>query len=401
MGQFFFVRASRVALIACIAVLAACAGHSGSMVPTTQQGYRQSAIIPDTGAMTAGAPHILFERGVAAGRLPTAMQACRGCAIYGGANMTYAGGPLLLNPKVYLVLWGNWSSADPYREGQFLNRFFAGVGGTAWGATLTQYTSRLGRVVNAPNILKGVWNDTTTPPSSLTDSVAAQEALSARTHFLGGANDPNALYVIATPENVANGIARACAWHNAANGGVPYIALPYLANETPCGSQQFGTVLDGVSIVAGHELAEAVTDPDPWTGWADPSKYEIGDKCAWVGLYQAQLANGTYPMQPIWSNAIGGCAPWQYVTSIATNPKKISVGRGATEMVTLTCTVNGKASSCDGAMGAIAGGSGSGYVYGQGNQWYIHTLEPGMLQVSFTFFSSTATVGVRILKFVP
>ena len=401
MDQSIFLRVSRTAMLVCIALLAACAGRSGTVLPTTQQVYGQPERVPTTGVMTIGAPHIMFERGVTAGRSPFATNGCRGCVRYSTGNLTYAGGPLLLSPKVYLVLWGNWGSSDPYGEGQYLNRFFAGVGGTVWGATLTQYSSRLGHITNAPNVLKGVWNDTTIPPSSLSDSAAAQEALSAQKHFLGGANDPNALYIIATPENVANGVPGACAWHNAASGGVPYVAFPYLANYTPCGAQMFGTALDGVSIVAGHELAEAMTDPDPWTGWADPSKSEIGDKCAWVGLYQAQLANGSYPMQPVWSNAIGGCAPWQHVTSIATNPKRFSAGRGATETITLTCTVNGKASSCDGAMGAVIGGTGSGYVYGQGNQWYIHTLSPGSLQVAFTFFSSTAIVGVKILKYVP
>ncbi len=400
MSQRFFYRMSRSAMVVCVALLAACAGHAGSVVPTTQ-GYAQSPVVPPTGSLTTGAPHILFERGSVGATSQFTTQICGWCRKNSMANMTYGGGPLLLNPKVYLVLWGNWQTADSFGEAGYLNRFFAGVGGTSWASTLTQYSSRSGAITNTPNILKGVWNDTTTPPASLSDSVAAQEALAARQHFLGGISDPDALFVVATPENVANGVQGACAWHNAATGGIPYVALPYLANYTPCGAQMFGSALDGVSIVAGHELAEAMTDPEPWTGWADLSKQEIGDKCGWDGLYQAQLANGTYPMQPVWSNAIAGCAPWQPMTSIVTNPKTFSAGRGATEPIMLTCTVNGTASSCDGVMGAVTGGTGGGYVYGQGNQWYIHTSALGSLQVTFTFFSSTAIVGVKILTFVP
>ncbi len=64
--------------------------------------------------------------------------------------------------------------------------------------------------------------------------------------------------------------------------------------------------LDGVSIVEGHELAEAITDP-LLNAWYDSSGNEIGDKCAWQGLATISTTTGTFAVQPLWSNAAGGC----------------------------------------------------------------------------------------------
>ena len=62
-----------------------------------------------------------------------------------------------------------------------------------------------------------------------------------------------------------------------------------------------GTI-DGVSIVAGHELGEVEGDPFPSTGWTDGSGAENGDKCAWAGLQHNPNAGG-FPTQPLSSNA--------------------------------------------------------------------------------------------------
>ena len=51
-----------------------------------------------------------------------------------------------------------------------------------------------------------------------------------------------------------------------------------------------------------------MTDPQPSTGWTDSSGSEIGDKCAWVSLQNTSFSTGTFPTQPLWSNAISGCA---------------------------------------------------------------------------------------------
>jgi serine protease len=101
--------------------------------------------------------------------------------------------------------------------------------------------------------------------------------------------------------------------------------MPYVPEQgAGCGGNSvnkqnnaFGNgYLDGYSIVAGHEYAEAVTDPANQLGfqdgWNDTSSSENGDKCAWTGLQNIPLGGNQYAVQPMWSNEAnsgnGGCA---------------------------------------------------------------------------------------------
>jgi serine protease len=68
--------------------------------------------------------------------------------------------------------------------------------------------------------------------------------------------------------------------------------------------------LDGYSIVAGHEYAEAVIDPDnqmgTQDGWNDATTSENGDKCAWMQLQNIMLGSHYFAVQPMWSNEANG-----------------------------------------------------------------------------------------------
>jgi uncharacterized protein YbbC (DUF1343 family) len=67
-------------------------------------------------------------------------------------------------------------------------------------------------------------------------------------------------------------------------------------------------LLDGVTIVLGHELAETQTDPLVGAGWYDGAGSEIADKCAWLNLRNVRFgAPGSFPMQPLWSNNMTSC----------------------------------------------------------------------------------------------
>jgi serine protease len=101
--------------------------------------------------------------------------------------------------------------------------------------------------------------------------------------------------------------------------------MPYVPeNGVHCGNNRvnkqndaFGHgYLDGYSIVAGHEYAEAVTDPDnqmsTQDGWNDITTSENGDKCAWTNTQNITLGSRFYAVQPMWSNEAnsgkGACA---------------------------------------------------------------------------------------------
>jgi len=72
-------------------------------------------------------------------------------------------------------------------------------------------------------------------------------------------------------------------------------------------------VLDGFSIVSGHEYAETLTDQNPPGGWTNPSTgAESADECAWISSGQGAAQNvtfatGAFAMQSIWSNDTHRC----------------------------------------------------------------------------------------------
>ena len=96
-----------------------------------------------------------------------------------------------------------------------------------------------------------------------------------------------------------------CGYHGHFNyGGVDirYAVFPFL----DCNACRLSnlSVADMLTIVASHEIREAVTDPQ-LNAWYDSSGYEADDKCAWHNLYR--MAEGGFWVQPEYSN--GGAYP--------------------------------------------------------------------------------------------
>ncbi len=280
------------------------------------------------------------------------MNIYKGKASHGGSgggvsNLTYHSGPVQTAPVVYLVFWGNWwnSTVTTGTDGSFsytnqqaktyVTNFFTNVGGSPWGNVDTQYCQNVAagtincgsagtHVSNPAGQLAGQYVDTSAVPSSPTQSQIAAEAVSAAQHFnYSASSQPNATFFVLTPSGSSmNGFQTSwCAWHSSTtvNGvNLPYAYLPYqpdagancglnFVNATP---NSYGNgYFDGYSIVGGHEYAEANTDPVPSGGWVDRRGSENGDKCAWsTASTNISLAGNNYAVQPLWSNAISGCA---------------------------------------------------------------------------------------------
>jgi len=292
----------------------------------------------------AGGPQIIEE-----GQPPVIIHPTVGAAVaarqagahVGGSstssNLSYHGGTggigVETAPKIYLVLWGSQWSKDPSGEAGILQSFYSGVGGSSWLNSVTQYCQGVasGSVFcisgtpagNQAGMLAGVWHDSaSSAPTRPRQSQLAAEAVRAAQNFgnTTAASNASVQYVIATATgNNASGFGtQYCAWHSSTNssvGNVAYTNLPYITDAgASCGANFNGLGPNaGITIVAGHEMGETITDQFPSTGWLDSSGAENGDKCAWISSGQGASANitlgtGTFAVQSLWSNASSGGA---------------------------------------------------------------------------------------------
>ena len=262
----------------------------------------------------------------------------------GSTNLTYHGGVggigVETAPKIYLILWGSqWNNNDPSAEAATLESFIGSIGGSSWFNSVTQYCQGVANGTtfcngagtpagNQQNIYAGVWADNASAtPNSPSQSQIAAEAVKAAQHFgnTTAASNASVNYIIALPTGVSpNGFkTQYCAYHSSTNnssvgGNVAYTNLPYLTDAgASCGANFNGLGPNaGITIVSGHEMAEAASDQFPNGGWLDGSGAENGDKCAWIASGQGASAsvsmNGnSFPVQSLWSNAFnnnaGGC----------------------------------------------------------------------------------------------
>ena len=231
-------------------------------------------------------------------------------------------GVVQTSPRVDLIFWGpTWatSTGDPYSIKNRLYYFYRGLANTSYGDVLTQYQTGCtpgtwncsgAHAGNPSNPFRGWWKDTRSVPTTPTQSQMAYEARRAAAHF--GDYSYNAQYVIALPHGHADDdfVSKggdACAWHfwtKTNEKWISYTSLPYMTDSSRCYMNwvhKTGGRLDGVTMVAGHEYAESVTDPIGG-GWLDSDGEENGDKCSTYGA-DVTLSNGrTYPMQATWSN---------------------------------------------------------------------------------------------------
>ncbi len=311
-----------IAVAGVAALLTACQGGQATPPPAPNQLQSQSN---DRELMSLS----LFEaQNVATGEkvrvFPTkdAMDAFRLSqagqrATQSTAPLTYHGGPIQTNPKMYIVFWGsswNSSSGDPQGVKARMTAFLSIVGGSGWNNSTTQYTQSDGQHVgNQSGSLAGYYVDTaSSPPSRPSQSQMAAEAAKAAAKY--GDYSASAAYIVALPHNIRpSGFGtQYCAYHSSTSAAGHTIAwtndpyLPDVGSSCGAGSVNSPGTLDGVSIVFGHEQGETETDPQPNSGWLDSSGAENGDKCAWTGLINNPNAGG-YPTQPLWSNANNGC----------------------------------------------------------------------------------------------
>ncbi len=242
-------------------------------------------------------------------------------------QFTYFGGPVLVTPKTYLILWGYKTYGDPDKVAKLLKAYLKVEGGSGHNNIYTQYYEVVGSktiyITNPKKQDGGVWDDETDAvPQYPTDAQVATESLAGVKHFGYNANGS---YIVATPNgrNSQGFGSQWCAYHSdtfSGNDLVSYTNLPYMPNAgANCGANFYNpapkdetSTDEGVTIVEGHEYGESITDPNPGTGWYNFSYGEIGDICAWNGIANETFGKKSYTMQPMWSNANGGACVQTY-----------------------------------------------------------------------------------------
>jgi hypothetical protein len=253
-------------------------------------------------------------------------------------NLYSRGGGVLTHPTAYIVFWGSeWVSgfsSGGYTSAQaqtYTIDFFRGLGGSSWLHSTSQYcqgvpsgtttcpaTSQA--ITNASGQLRATWVDGSRLPSIIDKNAVAAEATRAAQHF---GYDPNGTYLVYTPSGhsmLGFGLLW-CGWHEStptSSGRVAYAYVPFQPDAGSfCGTNfvnktnnEYGNgYFDGLSMISGHEYAETQTDPVPGSGWLDSAGAENADKCIWDGAStNVTLGSHDYAVQPLWSNASGGCA---------------------------------------------------------------------------------------------
>ena len=288
-----------------------------------------------------------------------------------------------LTPKVYVVFWGRWAPGsaatfdDPANAQPYITSFVQGIGdkGDDWSAIANGYcagstetdpcaATNRSRVRFRPGSLVGTWNDTANPPVNPSDAQILAEAQRAAAHFGHATRSASRdyQYVIATPHGVGSlPDQKFCAWHDfgqtAKGAEIAYIYLPYtLDSHEGCGenfvNQDARGKLDGVSLLLGHEIFEAATDPS-FVGWFTNKGNEIADLCQWYdgqgGVRDVTFTTGRFAVQGMFSNLAyggkGGCINQSALAGAPTSPLDVA----ATTVDAQDCTVTFAAPTSAGA----------------------------------------------------
>ncbi|GEM_PF-2490742 len=284
----------------------------------------------------------------------TASAAGAGCA-EPDCPLAYHGGQVEHAVRIYLLLWGPTWATSPGEKASaaYLKGFYQALGVRPkddWSTITSQYADPAGFPVFNGSQFAGVFTDTSTPPPGTTQAQFTAEANAFAASQNLTVNPQDDQVVIATQSGTcpagfyapgcSGGSGYYCAYHSDdPTSGVTFTNLPYLLDAgggcgediIPNGSD---SAYDGFSIVGGHEYAESITDPYPDTGWIDSSDSvsggEIGDKCAWtypgtakldIGL--VTLSDGTYAMQPLFSNA--NLAAGRQSCPLAASPDRLTI----------------------------------------------------------------------------
>jgi hypothetical protein len=222
------------------------------------------------------------------------------------AHLTYRGGPLLTNVRVFTIFWGRqWSSSPSARPLMAkINQFFTDIVASPLMDALAEY-SVPGKTIGHGQFIGTQVIEPPVAVSSVTDSEirgllaawikAKKVPPSTRDTLYFIYLEPGVVSIMGGSKSCQN----FCGYHDRF-GATYYGVMPY---PTCSGCLGGIAAFDALTETSSHELCEAITDPVPGKGWYDDRNGEIGDICSW-----SSKKVGAYTVQLEWSNTKGKCA---------------------------------------------------------------------------------------------
>lgn len=221
-------------------------------------------------------------------------------------HLTYRGGPLLANVKIFTIFWGaGWATGTLHTLAGNLNKFFQYIVTSPLIDQLGEYSVPHYHIGHG-SFLGSITVSSPAPSAAITDAAIqhlVQQEIS--TNHAVPKPDANTLYFVYTPpgSTITQGGSRSCqafcGYHSNIGNQIFYAAMPYPGCSGCTGGL---SVQNALTATSSHELCEAITDAIPGTGWYDDQHGEIGDICAW----QFDTLGG-YTIQKEWSNAANAC----------------------------------------------------------------------------------------------
>ena len=257
----------------------------------------------------------------------------------GGAagDMTYHGGPVQRNQKVYTIFW-NPGSPFPSGYQQTINQFVQDLNGSPYYAIASQYDDQTGNI-GTTLTFGGTWLDTTNPfpetALSFSDLMAEVNRAKAAN---GWTSDANSYFQIYTPIGITSSVSGICGLHWFSNPAVGQILFPR-SGCIPAGPFPNDAFADPAINVSAHEILETVTDPLGNAWYFQNVSGEISDLCNFS--FASRAADGSnvtigghrYLAQMQYSNASSSCA--------LSLPVQVVVTGAASAIGATSATLNG------------------------------------------------------------
>ena len=306
--------------------------------------------------------------------MPLSNGAASAQAAVTNAHLNYYGGRVLSNVRVVQVLYGAGGYL-PQISGDAMGAFYAGVTNSPHMDWLNEYNTNIttaggltgsdqaigrGTFLSRVSIQPAAANNGTT----ISDSQIQAELDAEITSGVLPAPDANTIYMVNFPQGKVvteggNNSCQAggfCAYHGTftrAGSNLFYGVLPDMQAGSGCdlGCGHAANGFDNQTLVASHELIEAVTDSEvglattfaPPLAWYDSLHGEIGDIC---NALQGSVVGGdgqTYTVQKEWSNLSNACivSRPQGVDDFAVilSPSSVTVANGTSVTLTVATTV--------------------------------------------------------------